>query len=236
MNLEQLKSNSFVPYSGQPAACVVKSVEGNYFPGVRIENISFPLTISATQNALFTCLSEGERPKAIYLENTGTNDLKFWKHEYNVWVHQLKELQGISFKPVHLTARQSTIKNTLHSLLDHAVTRHSNFPVSALLQTGQGFISGVNIECSEWSFGLCAERMAIAKALSYGFSNLEALYIHARDGEYSSPCGACRQVILEHLPRNPVYLYHANGTRSMHFSSDLLPHSFQSSTLKKNSE
>ncbi len=231
MELKQLKNTSYVPYSEKSSVAVVKSIKGSYYPGVRIENASFPLTINAAQNALFTCLSEGDRPKAIYIQNTGANDLEFWRNEFNVWVYPLDDLQYNSFQDVLINPRNDNIKSTLKSLLNQAVTINSDFPVSAILKTGQGFIGGVNIECSEWSLGLCAERVAIAKAIAYGYSDFEALYIHTRDGEYSSPCGACRQVIFEHLPQNPVHLYHSDGTHSMHYSSDLLPYSFRSSSL-----
>lgn len=235
MDLKQLRDNSYVPYSGKNSIAAVKSVEGNFFPGVRVENASFPLTINAAQNALFTCLSEGERPKAIYVQNTAANDIEFWRNEFNVWVYPLDELQEVSFKDILLDLKNDNTQSTLKQLLKQAVTVNSDFPVSALLKTASGFVSGVNIECSEWNLGLCAERIAIGKAISYGFTELQDLYIHTRDGEYSSPCGACRQVIIEHLPHNPVHLFHADGTQSMHYSEDLLPHSFRSSSLMKNS-
>lgn len=234
MDIKQVKKSSYVPYSGNNSVAVVKSVAGNFYPGVRIENAAFPLTINAAQNALFSCLSEKERPKAIYVENTKANDLEFWRNEYNVWVYPLEDLENERFKTVLLDVEENDIKPTLVELLDQAVTENSDFPVSALLKTDKGYISGVNIECSEWSLGLCAERVALGKALSYGIRDFESIYIHTRAGEYSSPCGACRQVIYEHMPHNPVYLNHADGTQSMHFSSDLLPHSFRSTSLNVN--
>ncbi len=114
-----------------------------------------------------------------------------------------------------------------------AVVEESNFPVSALVETEEGYFSGVNIECSSWNLGLCAERVVITKALTYGAKKLENLHIHSRGGEFSSPCGACRQVIMEHMPDKQIYLHHADGTESVHFAVDLLPHSFRSSTLAK---
>lgn len=235
MDTEQLNDTSYVPYSGNSSTAIVKSVSGSYYPGTRIENAAFPLTINAAQNALFACLSEKDRPKAIYVEDTKANDLEFWRNEYNVWVYPIEELNEEPLKEIIFDLNESEIATTLKNLLDQAVTVNSNFPVSALLKTSKGYISGVNIECSEWSLGLCAERVAIAKAISYGIRDFQSIYIHTRAGEYSSPCGACRQVIYEHLPHNPVHLFHADGTHSMHYSSDLLPHSFRSSSLSVNS-
>ena len=233
MTLKELQKRSYVPYSGKPSVSVVRSVEGNLFPGVRIENTAFPLTINAAQNAIFSCLSEGERPKALYVEDTGANDITYWKQEYNVWTYELEELENLEFKSILLPENETEVKATLQGLFQKAVVANSDFPVSALLLTGQGYVSGVNVECSEWNLGLCAERVAIAKALSYGYTDFKTLHVHTRDGEFSSPCGSCRQVIIEHLPRNPVHLYHADGTHSKHYSMDLLPHSFLSSSLKR---
>lgn len=236
MNIKELTSRSYIPYSGEPSVSVVKSLEGNYYPGVRIENSSFPLTITAAQNALFCCLSEGEQPKTLFLEDLNAANVHFWKQEFNVWVYPVGDLEDIVFKTIFLDTDEQQAGTLLHSLLEQAVVEHSDFPVSALLKTDKGYVSGVNIECSEWSAGLCAERVAIAKALSYGCTDFHALSIHTRHGEFSSPCGACRQVILEHMPHHPVHLYHADGTQSKHYSSDLLPHSFRSSFLEKESE
>lgn len=234
MDIRKLQEKNYVPYSGNSSVAVVKSVAGNYYPGVRIENAAFPLTINAAQSGLFTCLSERDRPKAIYVQETNANDLEFWRNEYNVWVYPIEDLQNETYKEVLFDLQENEIKATLKKLLDQAVTINSDFPVSALLKTAKGYFSGVNIECSEWSLGLCAERVAISKAISYGIRDFESLFIHTRGGEYSSPCGACRQVIFEHLPHNPVHLFHADGSHSMHFSSDLLPHSFRSTSLNLN--
>ncbi len=114
------------------------------------------------------------------------------------------------------------------------MTPHSHFPVAALLETSDGLLSGVNLEFSAWESGLCAERVAVAKALAYGVKSedISAMHLHTRHGEYSSPCGACRQVIIEHLPSIPVIIHHPDGSTSRHFSSDLLPYSFKSDFLK----
>ncbi len=230
-----MTSRSYAPYSEQPSISVAISLDGSYFPGVRIENTSYPLTINAAQNALFCCLSEGEKPKALYVSDPNANDIQYWRQEYNVWVYGLDELdeEELSFKPVIIPEVEGDTETVLKSLLDQAVVKNSEFPVSALLLTDDGYVPGVNVECSNWSFGLCAERMALAKAISYGYTDFRELKLHTRYGEFSSPCGACRQVIVEHMPRQPVDLYHADGSRSRHYSSDLLPHSFRSTYLTK---
>lgn len=236
MDLEKFTHSCYVPYSNKASICVVKSVKGNYFPGVRVENASFPLTISAYQNAIFNCLSEKEQPKAIYVQQADAKELEFWKQEFNVWVHPFDSLGNIPFKRIMRQVKRKEILKTLTGLLEDAYTPNSDFPVSALLQTEEGFIAGVNIECSDWSRGLCAERVAVAKALAYGMNDLGELHILTKKGEYRSPCGACRQVLFEHIPHRPVHMYHKDGTHSVHYASDLLPYSFRSSSLAKNND
>ncbi len=222
-----------MPYSGKPSVCIVKSVEGNYFPGVRVENTSFPLTISAARNALFCCISEGETPKAAYVDSLGLDDAEHLKKEFKLWVHGLDQLDDYDFAEILIPANEININRRLDDLLSRARVTQSDFPVSALLETPIGFVSGANIECTDWSSGLCAERVALAKAISFGITDFQALYLHTEKGEFSSPCGACRQVIAEHMPDRQVYMYHSDGSVSVHYASELLPYSFHSTVLKK---
>ncbi len=235
MKWETLMARSYVPYSGKPGVCLVKGRKNIFYPGVRIENIAFPDTIDDVQAALFTCLSEGDVPQQLLLpENTGNHSviLHFWEKEYNLELVTTDDISNIEpFRNV--LSKDADVRETLTRLLDMAVVPNSHFPVSALLKTPDGFISGVNVECSEWRLGLCAERLSIAKALASGYTDLSEIFIHTRYGEFSSPCGACRQVIVEHMPHKPVHLFHANGTESFHISSHLLPYSFQSQSLNK---
>ncbi|MDZ7715609.1 MAG: cytidine deaminase [Balneolaceae bacterium] len=233
MTLKDLQTYSYVPYSETPGISVVRSQGDGFFPGVRIENASFPLTINSLQSALFNCISEGEKPKAAYINPEQSCNIEFWKSEYGLWIYDLEELDESKFTPILMQIKSDQTPKKLHELLGQAQPIYSDFPVSALLETEQGFISGVNIECSEWSYGLCAERVALSKALAYGIETFKAIHIHTRDGEFSSPCGACRQVLVEHMKDQQVHLYHADGTNSQHFTSDLLPYSFHSSKLKK---
>jgi len=133
---------------------------------------------------------------------------------------------GISIDPFH-------VRNKLIDLLKDAITTHSDFPVSTLLMTTAGYVSDVNVEVSDWTFGLCAERLAIAKTISYGIENLESMSLHTLKAEFSNQCGACRQVIHEHLPDNEINVFHADGTLAVHYTSDLLPLSFSSTSLTK---
>lgn len=232
MTISDLYDQNYVPYSKQKTIAIVRSKSGRWFPGVRIENISYPLTISATQNALFQCLSERQRPDKLYTNELDASMIPSWKKEFNLSTQPIDniEIEDITFENPALDPAINK-KEKLKELLDWAVVEESEFPVSALIETEQGLFSGVNIECTSWNMGLCAERIAIAKALTFGSHKLKSLEVHTRKGEFSSPCGACRQVIIEHLPKKQVHLHHADHSESIHFSEDLLPHSFQSSSL-----
>ncbi|MDZ7659679.1 cytidine deaminase [Fodinibius sp.] len=232
MDINDLYEHNYVPYSKKASAAVVRSNSGKWFPGIRIENISYPLSISATQNALFSCLSEGHQPTELFTDEVDASMIPSWEKEFGFTTKSLdsNDLQNITFENPVLDPDINKIKQ-LKQLLNTAVVEESDFPVSAIVETEQGYFTGVNIECTSWNMGLCAERVAIAKALTFGSEKLISLEIHTRKGEFSSPCGACRQVIIEHLPKKQIHLHHADNSESIHFSEDLLPHSFSSSSL-----
>jgi len=78
----------------------------------------------------------------------------------------------------------------------HAYAPYSNYPVGAALRTKTGRVySGVNIENAAYPTGICAERVAIFKAISEGEREFEVIAVVTDNG--GSPCGACRQVLSE---------------------------------------
>lgn len=235
MSWKSLLQRSYTPYSNIPKACIIESTSGKYYAGVRIENISYPLTIPALQAACSICLSEGEVPAVLYIPDQELEQLSYWVEEFELEVIETDTPPIDELKQL-LHTQEDIIKEPLprlQALLSDAVTPNSDFPVSALLFTNQGFFEGVNVEVSEWTRGLCAERVTLCKALAAGITEFTKMEVHTRDGEVSSPCGACRQVIIEHLPFHTMMLHHADGTLSEHLTHDLLPFSFKSEALKK---
>jgi len=232
MSWELLLKRAYVPYSKNPRSCVIEGESGDQYLGVRIENVSFPLTISAIQAACFSCLSEGDTPKILYVQNEDYDQLSYWQKEFNLTLNVVESPPSIHFKPLIHSEKVNELAR-LKELLSKAITTHSDFPVSALLFCESGYVEGVNIEVSDWSLGLCAERVALAKAFSSGETTFREIAVHTKYGDVSSPCGACRQVIFEHLPLNKIRMHHADETLSEHYSVDLLPFSFTSKSLKK---
>jgi cytidine deaminase len=78
---------------------------------------------------------------------------------------------------------------------------------------------------------VCAERTAILKAVSEGELEFEAIAVVTSNG--GSPCGACRQVMVEFAPELTIYIADKNGEYRMTTMSELLPDSFTPKHLEK---
>lgn len=228
---QHFPAKSYAPYSNLEEYCFVEGQSGVFYPGIRIENISYSLTISAVQGAICSCLGNNDHPKTIFQQKPYSELLEYWLKEFDVTVEQNLPEHFQIYKPEIVA--NTDVKKSLKDLTDLAVTIHSNFPVSALLQTSSEIIPGVNVEVQSWSLGLCAERLAVFRAVTAGFGEFEYLHIYAPKGEFSSPCGACRQVLDEWMPGKTVELHHGDGTLSKHTVSHLLPFGFTSNSLKK---
>ncbi len=230
MNINQLYKNAYAPYSDfKKDWCVVKGSSGTFYPGVRVENISFPLTISPLHGAICSCLGNGDQPVSFFADTASSELVKYWVDQF-----QLSELTVMPEKidlytPFHTELEKGD--TMLEDLISSAVTIHSDFPVSALLYTEYGVVPGVNVEVDSWALGLCAERLAIFRAVSAGAKSFHKLSVKAPKGDFSSPCGACRQVLMEWMPDKVIELHHGDHTQSTHRIVDLLPHAFSSSKL-----
>ena len=82
--------------------------------------------------------------------------------------------------------------------INNSYSPYSNFKVGAAVLSQSGKIyTGTNVENSSYGLTMCAERVAIFKAVSEGERKFEAIAIIGTSNNVVSPCGACRQVILE---------------------------------------
>lgn len=109
-----------------------------------------------------------------------------------------------------------------------AYVPYSNFPIGAavLTKTGEVF-QGCNIENISYGLCNCGERTAIFKAVSEGFRELSAIAVYGSTKEPVSPCGACRQVMVEFFePTSKVILISKNGKTVEMTVEELLPYSF----------
>ena len=114
---------------------------------------------------------------------------------------------------------------------DKAQAKYSNFPVgAALLSTDNRIITGCNVESSSYGLSICAERVALVKALSEGITDFHTMVIYAEKAEYCPPCGACRQLLFDYAPKIKIIL--TNGKEYQSYKlKDLLPHAFEASKL-----
>lgn len=111
----------------------------------------------------------------------------------------------------------------------HAYVPYSHFPVGAALVADDGTIyQGCNIENASFGLSNCAERTAFFKAVSEDHHKFSSLYIYGETEEPISPCGACRQVMVEFCDAAmPVYLLSKSGAVKETSIGELLPYSFK---------
>ena len=110
----------------------------------------------------------------------------------------------------------------------------SHFRVGAALLAADGRIfSGCNIENSSYGLTMCAERTALFKAVSEGERKFKAIAIVSDDEGYTSPCGACRQVMLDLAGNIEIVLADKKGNIRVHTMGELLPHPFTAEDLRR---
>ena len=115
-----------------------------------------------------------------------------------------------------------------------AYAPYSNYSVGAALLTNSGQIyDGANIENAAYPLVMCAERVAVYKAVSQGERQFEAIVVLTANG--GSPCGACRQVLAEFGLDTLVLIANEDGQVIKETSvAGLLPDAFTPSDLKRN--
>ena len=124
------------------------------------------------------------------------------------------------------------LKAAAVAMLARAYVPYSHFPVGAALECADGTVfTGCNIENAAYSPSICAERTAVAKAVSEGHRDFVRIAVAGRGRDYCVPCGVCRQVLLEFAPEIQVICINGVGESKSFSLSELLPHSFDSSAL-----
>jgi cytidine deaminase len=113
-----------------------------------------------------------------------------------------------------------------------AYAPYSNYPVGAALRTKTGRIyTGVNVENAAYPHTMCAERVAIFKAISDGEKEFEVISVVTDNG--GSPCGGCRQVMAEFALDMIVLMADGNGKLIKEITvKELLPEAFTPNHLK----
>lgn len=115
---------------------------------------------------------------------------------------------------------------------EHAHAPFSNFRVGAAVRATSGRIfTGCNVENATYGLTLCAERVAIYKAISEGERGFDAVAVVADTEKLTPPCGSCRQILWEFCGDAEVVLANLKGKVERYRMSELLPKAFDDSFL-----
>jgi cytidine deaminase len=115
----------------------------------------------------------------------------------------------------------------------HALAPYSHFQVGAALEARTGEVyTGCNIENASYSLTVCAERVALWKALSEGAREFTRIVIVTDAATLTPPCGACRQLLWEYCGDIEVHLHSPKGLHEQYRLSDLFPHPFDRNSLQ----
>ncbi len=126
---------------------------------------------------------------------------------------------------------QSQLIQAAAEALQWAYAPYSHYPVGAALLAASGRIyTGVNVENAAYPSSICAERVAVFKAVSEGERQFTGIAVVTQNG--GSPCGACRQVLAEFGLDTAVIIADQNGKVTLDTTvAGLLPASFGPDSL-----
>jgi len=115
---------------------------------------------------------------------------------------------------------EQLIKNAERSMR-RAIAPYSKFKVGAALVTKKGKIyTGCNIENPSLMLSVCAEKVALLKALAEGERSFKAIAIVSNNKDYCCPCGSCRQMLWEFAKDVDIYLS-SKGTKDLKVSRNI---------------
>lgn len=243
-------SRAHVPFSNDPAAAVLLLDDGTWVPGVRLESASYSLTLSALLNAYTTVVAAGRRADVVAFVSSQVfrreeclyvDELPFGPyqaHAEDAWIHQDAGEKWPSpedclspFLDLDLSIEEDGVREA-RSLADRAYVPSSNFPVGALLETAdRRFVPGVNVEHPDWARILCAERNALGTTQSYGVTPGPRLYLSCLEDPEGTPCGACRQLLVERAPNLTLWMDRHSDPPEQATLPSLLPGSFRGRAL-----
>lgn len=119
------------------------------------------------------------------------------------------------------------------AMLERSYAPYSHFPVGAALECADGSVfTGCNIENAAFSPSICAERTAVAKAVSEGHRDFVRIAVAGSTEQFCPPCGVCRQVLSEFAPDLEIIALNGRGEQRRFTLRELLPHSFGPANLE----
>jgi cytidine deaminase len=129
--------------------------------------------------------------------------------------------------PARAKATEARLVEAASRYRANAISKRSGFSVGAAIEDETGKIwGGCNVENSTYGLTVCAERVAIWKALSEGVRKFRAVAVVTGAEKPTPPCGACRQILWEFAGDVPVLLATSGGKRKRFLLSELFPEPF----------
>ena len=115
---------------------------------------------------------------------------------------------------------------------ENAFAPYSKFRVGAAIEDSDGRIhTGCNVENATYGLTVCAERVAVFKAISEGVRKFRRVAVAADTDRLTPPCGACRQILWEFCGDVEIVLVNLRGQTETHRLKDLFPKPFDVSYL-----
>ena len=126
------------------------------------------------------------------------------------------------------------LKAAAIAMTERSYCPYSHFPVGAALECSDGTVfTGCNIENAAYSPTLCAERVAVGKAVSEGHRDFVRIAVAGKCEDFCVPCAVCRQVLYEFAPDMEVISLNGRGEEMALSLRELLPHGFGPKYLLK---
>jgi len=177
------------------------------------------------------------RPQAARQTDAGRYNPKERRQEARRAGAERRDEDG--WEPLPLEGAGPDPKNPESALLaaaagarERAHAQYSGFKVGAALETADGLVvAGCNIENASYGLTLCAERVALVKALSDGHEIFTRIVVVADTEQPTPPCGPCRQLLWEYCGDLEVILANPAGVTARHRLSALFPFPFDSKFL-----
>ena len=127
----------------------------------------------------------------------------------------------------------TTLIDAARAARERAFAPYSTFKVGAALEAADGtIITGCNIENSTYGLTLCAERVAVFKAVSEGYRSFLRVAVVADTQDPTPPCGPCRQILWEFCGDIEVVLANLTEEKGRYQLKDLLPLPFDARLLR----
>ncbi|MEM1042061.1 MAG: cytidine deaminase [Bacteroidota bacterium] len=238
-----------VPYSTRPVGAALLLSDGLWVPGARVESASYPLTIPALLGAYVTATAGQRRDVraaalsqpfeaggAAWLASGLGLDVAVEEPDAVVFGSEpLPEVgaRWVPFLDAAVPENDATGIALARQVAERAHVPASGFRVGCVLATEGGLlVPGCNVEHADWTRGLCAERTAVATAAAYGTGPVRRAYLSCPADPAGTPCGACRQLLVEYLPGVPVVMDRGEAVPETTTPEALLPDFFTGDTLR----